>query len=349
MRRVARPHRVALLAMTALVLASCSSGATSAKRPTPASTPVSADRVAARPSAGCTSAPPVAPGEEKVSIDSGGTSRWFFRHVPTGYDAKRPTPLVVDIHGYSEGAAVHTKMSALGPYGDQHGFITATPQGRGQVPFWDTALDGVDMQFIGALLDSADRTLCVDDNRVYVTGLSNGAFMTSAIACALSDRVAAAAPVAGIRDIQGCRPSRPVPVVAFHGTQDPFVAWEGGLGPKALALPAPDGSGRTLAQQGLANADKGPSITEISAAWGRRNGCSGPPGEQPVAADVTVVRFKCPAGAETELYRVTGGGHTWPGSDFSKAIASFVGSTTSSISANDVMWTFFTGHPRRER
>src|SRR2546421_202992 len=82
---------------------------------------------------------------------------------------------------------------------DHHGFSTITPQGRGTIPLWDTNLNGEDMAFIGALLDSLDRTLCVDDNRVYVTGLSNGAFMTSAVACAYADRVAAAAPVAGIR------------------------------------------------------------------------------------------------------------------------------------------------------
>jgi polyhydroxybutyrate depolymerase len=62
---------------------------------------------------------------------------------------------------------------------------------------------------------------------------------------------------------------------------------------------------------------------------------------------VTVVRFKCPAGSETELYRITGGGHTWPGSEFSKGIASVVGSTSFSISANEVIWNFFTAHPRR--
>jgi polyhydroxybutyrate depolymerase len=335
------------LAVAAIVMVSCSGGGSSAKRPPPTTGLASPEKVAARPSPGCTATTSVAAGEEKVTLDSGGVSRWFFRHVPPGYDGKRPTPVVVDIHGYAEGATVHTKMSALGPYGDQHGFVTVSPQGRGSIPFWDTTLGSADMQFIGALLDSVDRTLCVDDNRIFVTGLSNGAFMTSAIACAFADRVAAAAPVAGIRDIAGCRPTRAVPVVTFHGTEDPFVAFEGGLGPKALALPAPDGSGKTLAEEGLANTDKGPSITDLTAAWAKRNGCTTRPDEQPLAADVTVVRFKCPAGSETELYRITGGGHTWPGSEFSKGIASVVGSTSFSISANEVIWNFFTAHPRR--
>lgn len=345
MRRAIRPHGLVVPAALTVLVAACSGGSATAKRAATTS-PRAPEEVAARPSPGCASPAPVTSGEEKVTLDSGGVTRWYFRHVPPGYDGKRPTPIVIDIHGYSEGASVHTKMSALGPFGDEHGFVTITPQGRGTIPYWDTTLGSIDLQFTGALLDSLDRTLCVDDNRVYVTGLSNGAFMTSAVACAFADRIAAAAPVAGIRDISGCRPSRPVPVVAFHGTADPFVAFDGGLGPKALALPAPDGSGKTLAQEGLADT-KGPSITDITAAWAKRNGCSSPPAEQSIAADVTVLRYKCPSGSETELYRITGGGHTWPGSEFSKAIASFVGPTTSSISANDVMWNFFSAHPRR--
>jgi polyhydroxybutyrate depolymerase len=349
MRRRSRWHGATVVALVAVVLGSCSGDGKSTKSTTTTNArPTAPERVAARPSIGCSGATPVGPGEEKVTIDSAGTSRWFYRHVPPGYDAKRPTPLVLDIHGYSEGAAVHTKMSALGPYGDQHGFITITPQGRGTIPLWDTNLNGEDMAFIGALLDSLDRTLCVDDNRVYVTGLSNGAFMTSAVACAYADRVAAAAPVAGIREIDGCRPSRAVPVVAFHGTDDGFVAFDGGLGARALSLPAPDGSGRTIGQQGTAsNLAKGPSIPDITASWAKRNGCGTPPQEQAIASDVTVVRFSCPPGAEAELYRITGGGHTWPGSQFSKAISSFVGPTTFSISANEVMWSFFSAHPRR--
>src|SRR5262249_50287918 len=145
------------------------------------------------------------------------------RHVPTGYDAKQPTPVVLDLHGYSEGATVHTKMSDLGAYGDQKGFITITPQGTGVVPRWDTSFDSPDMNYIGDLLDEVDGSLCVALDRVFVTGLSNGAFLTSAVACRYADRIAAAAPVAGIREIDGCKPARPVPVVAFHGTADTFV------------------------------------------------------------------------------------------------------------------------------
>jgi polyhydroxybutyrate depolymerase len=195
---------------------------------------------------------------------------------------------------------------------------------------------------------------------VYVTGLSNGAFLTSAVACRYADRIAAAAPVAGIRDIDGCDPSRPVPVVAFHGTADTFVAYDGGYGSSVANLPSPDGSGKTIGQSGgdrisqgnattttAPGSTKPPTIEEITADWAKRNGCSAKRTEEKVASDVTLLAWSCPKGDEAELYRVEGGGHSWPGSAFSKQVASVVGRTTDSISADEIMWRFFRDHPLR--
>jgi polyhydroxybutyrate depolymerase len=285
-----------------------------------------------------------------VNTTSGGVARWYYRHVPPSYTGTKPMPVVIDLHGYEEGATIHTKMSALGPFGDTHGFVTITPEGSGTtVPFWNTDLHGRDIKFIGDLIDEVEKTLCVDQRRVFVTGLSNGAFMTSAVACAYSKRIAAAAPVAGIEDIAGCTFARPVPVIAFHGTADPFVSYTGGLGSKALALPAADGSGKTLAQSGLPkNASKGPSIPQVTADWAKRNGCGTTPSDRPVTADVTLISFPCPPGADVDLERITGGGHAWPGSAFSQAIAATVGKTTMTISADAIIWQFFEAHPLRD-
>ena len=98
----------------------------------------------------------------------------------------------------------------------------------------------------------------------------------------------------------------------------------------------------------MTDAPKGPSIPEITTAWAKRNGCEPEPKEARVADDVTLVSYSCPLHAETELYRIKDGGHSWPGSEFSKGIESVVGHTTFSISANDVMWQFFVDHPLRD-
>jgi polyhydroxybutyrate depolymerase len=139
-------------------------------------------------------------------------------------------------------------------------------------------------------------------------------------------------------------------VVAFHGTADPDIAYTGGLGPAALQLPAFDGSGRTIGEEGLQRHPplNGAAIPAISTAWAERNGCGPRPVARPVAADVTRLAWTCPAGTEVELYRISGGGHTWPGSAFTAAAASILGRTTMSISADAVIWRFFQAHPLRD-
>jgi len=333
----------------------CSSGgASTATKPPAAKAKTVSDpaKVAAAPSAGCADASYTA-GETKQTLAVDGAERWWYRHVPLSTDGSakiRPTPLVMDLHGYSEGADVHRQMSGLGAFGDAHGFVTVIPQGQGPVARWDTTLGGKDLTFLGKVLDATERQLCIDTNRVYVTGLSNGAFMTSAMACQYSNRIAAVAPVAGVRNIKGCKPTRPVPIVAFHGTADGFVSYDGGLGQKALDLPAPDGSGKKLRDTltpAQINAQRNPndSIPNIMGAWAKRNGCKGGDTETPVTADVTKLTWTCPPSGATELYRVTGGGHAWPGSSFSAAVESVVGHTTMSISADEIMWKFFVAHP----
>ena len=257
-------------------------------------------------------------------------------------------PLVVDVHGYQEGASIHAIMSRLPEYGEAHGFITVGPNGTGTVTHWDTSLTGKDLKFIGDMLDATERDLCIDTNRVYVTGLSQGAFMTSAISCVYADRIAAAAPVAGVMsNIKDCHPARAVPLVTFHGTADGFVAFDGGLGKSALNLPSPDGKGKLGDIKGIKTQRKGVSIPEQVAGWAKRNGCAALAKETSIASDVTLVSYTCPNQADVAFYRVKDGGHTWPGSVFSKSIANVVGRTTDSIDADAIMWKFFEEHPLR--
>jgi polyhydroxybutyrate depolymerase len=307
-----------------------------------------AEAVTAKPSAGCKAAA-VPPGAQRVDTTSGGAPRWYVRHAPASYDGTKPTPLVVDLHGYLEGAELHEINSRLGVFGDAHGFVTITPQGSGDVvPGWDVERDAADVRFVGDLLDEAGRTLCIDDRRIFVTGLSNGAFLASTLACVYADRIAAVAPVAALRDPPGCKPARPVPIVTFAGTGDEFVAFTGGLGPRAQAASANDGTGRMLGEtSGGKLVARSASMPKITAAWAKRNRCAAKPKETSVASDVTLVRYRCPKRADVELYRIDGGGHTWPGSEFSRQIESFLGPTTFSINANEVMWAFFQAHPLR--
>lgn len=299
----------------------------------------------ARPSAGCGTSTAV-PGERELHLTSGGVDRSYFEHVPPAHNGTDPLPLVLDFHGYAEGATLHKMTSKLGDFGDTHGFITVTPAGTSKPPRWDLSLTGIDLPFVRELLDELDHTLCVDDRRVYAAGYSNGAMFSSTIACAMADRVAAIAPIAGVINPPACAPSRPIPLVAFHGTADPVVSYDGGIGEGLKNIPAPDGSGRTLGQV-TSNLPTFGRIPDNVATWAQLDGCgSAPPTETTVTADVTKLAFACPSGDDfVELYRVEGGGHSWPGSAFTASIASIVGPTTMTIDADTIMWEFFEDHP----
>jgi polyhydroxybutyrate depolymerase len=174
--------------------------------------------------------------------------------------------------------------------------------------------------------------------------MSNGAMMASTLACVLRDRVAAVAPVAGVRDPEGCAPTREVPLIAFHGTADPYLAYEGGYGPKVAGLPTPDGTG-TLGDLAVAGGSDAVPVPDRVAAWAARNGCDGEPTETAVADDVTLTDWsECTPGT-TRLYTIADGGHSWPGSAFDVGIADIVGPTTASIDATALIWRFFREHP----
>jgi polyhydroxybutyrate depolymerase len=329
-----------ILALTVALGTSCSG-------PTASSSVSHLAAVPPSPSSGCAGgANTSASGTHTLSLAADGLTGSYIEHVPPGH-SRQPLPVIVDLHGYSEPAALQTQVSDWATFGDTHGVISITPEINRPVELWNTAnsSSNTDLEWFGTLMSTVESHLCVDRRRLFVDGYSNGAMMTSLIACRFADQVAAVAPVAGIQAPPGCHPARAVPVIAFHGTADPFVPYQGGIGPKALELPAPDGSGGTLGQSLGPSATKGPSVPQQTTTWAKRNGCAAHPIDHVVASDVTLITYRCPRGHEVELYRVTGGGHAWPGSASTNAMSTIVGRTTFSISADKLMWRFFMSHP----
>jgi predicted esterase len=300
---------------------------------------------AAKPaaSAGCTSTPAAAPGETTVDVSVAGLDGTYIRHLPPAYDGATPLPLVLVLHGWSQPAALVGLESGMPDFADSHRFVAVMPDITRPTPLWDTAVDGADMKWITGVLDELEATLCIDTNRVHLTGMSNGAMMTSSIACALADRVASVAPVAGVRIPDDCgQPARPVPVVAFHGTADPYLAYEGGFGEKVSGLPTPDGTG-SLGDVVASGPDAVP-VEDRVATWAARNLCKGAATVTAVADDVDLHEW-VDCTNPTMLYSVKGGGHSWPGSTFDTAIPDMLGPTSTSISATAIMWWFFHQHP----
>lgn len=271
-------------------------------------------------SSGCASGTSLS-GDLDWKLQVAGRERAVRVHLPRGYDATKPTPVVLNFHGRNSTASQQELLTGMSPKADAAGFVVVYPSGVGQT--WNGGLccgeaqtaQVDDVGFTRAVLDELERKLCVDKRRVFATGLSNGAFMANRLGCELADRIAAIAPVAGQLATTSCSPSRPIGVMHFHGTADNVVSYTG------LGLPG----------------------VEVSLkAWATRNGCAATPLQTYAKGDTTCVTYaKCTDAADVTLCTIDGGGHTWPGGFAVPGL----GKTTQDIKAVDAMWEFFQGHP----
>ncbi len=246
----------------------------------------------------------------------GRTSRPMLVHLPRGFDPATPAPLVIVLHGSGGTGDAILRQSGLAETADRHGFIAAAPDAgipvdpgfvwnipgvptiTGQIPGRG---DADDVVYLKAAVDALAAQGCVDPARVYVTGLSGGGRMASWLGCVAADRFAAIAPVVGLRAgnpdeedrmrpaVRTCRPSRPMPVMAFAGDADTTNPIQGG------------GAGYW-------------SYTMHAAEqrWAQLNACTAPLPTRWVSDDVYEEGYAaCRDGADV-IGRITrGGGHSW--------------------------------------
>jgi polyhydroxybutyrate depolymerase len=230
----------------------------------------------------------------------GGLNRTYQLHVPGGVD--HPAGLVINLHGAGMTGSAQAAATNYNAVADQYGFAVAYPDGidmswadgRGaSVP----DRQGVDdVGFLVTLIDRLSRDYGVPSGRVFVTGMSAGAFMASRLACDRADVVAAIAPVSGTLGAgTRCTPSRPVSVLEIHGTSDRVVPYAGG-GMVGRGGPS----------------DIEPAETMVSG-WRNVDGCPGAPVEDVVGGMHRFTSRGCADGTEVVLVRIDGGQHVWPG------------------------------------
>ena len=288
-------------------------------------------------------AEPLAPGDHSRTLQDGGRTRSYTVHVPPKYEPERPTPVVLAFHGAMTNASIMALSSGLSTKADEAGFVVVYPNGTGKEDIllvWNSGgFHGPnaeklpdDVKFVKAILDELPKLVNVDPKRVYATGISNGGMMCYRLAAELSQRIAAIAPVSGTIAVEKCQPRRPVSVMHFHGTNDKLVPFNG----------PSERTAKFLAFK---------SVEETIGTWVRINGCPRKPKTTDLphkADDGTTVKREIYGpgkdGTEVILFVIKGGGHTWPGRQWP---IPWLGKTTHSISANDLMWEFFKRHPMR--
>jgi polyhydroxybutyrate depolymerase len=285
--------------------------------------------VIGRSPVGATSAQTETSGVETLLID--GDERTFHVVVPSSYAVGRPLPLLLMLHGLGENGAHLEQRTGMSDKADEAGFIVAYPNALGDVPTWNPWLNYApggrnDVPFLEALVEHLRDRFDVDDRRIYVAGHSNGAMMSYAIGAELAETIAAIGAVAGSI---GARwnggplltigePAAPVSVIAIHGKQDTIVPYDGSEGDLGLRFV---------------------SVPDSIDFWVEQNGCEPSPDRQPLAGgNVVHIRYAgCRDDTAVELVAVDNGGHLWPGG---------VGETDSGISATDLLWDFFSAHPK---
>jgi len=298
--------------------------------PGAASTPI-IDRPAA--TTGCGKPAPLRPGTSAdETIISGGLLRRYRLYLPPNYQPDERLPLVLNFHGHGSNAARQERYTGFSTLARQQDFIVAYPQGTigpdGKTgwasgsPF-DPRVN--DVRFVSDLLNHLQAELCIDPYRIDATGFSNGGGMVSLLACDLAGRIAAFATVSGsyypLVDPRSrtCQPPRPVPILEFHGTADRIVPYTGNRVTGLLAVP------------------------QWLSAWATRDHCAQGPAIFFQRGNVTGEQWiDCATGGAVIHYRISGGGHIWPGG----RVRYFGhGSVTPDISADPLIWQFFQAHP----
>jgi len=257
------------------------------------------------------------------SIKSNNIMRKFRLYVPNSYTGAQAVPLVLNLHGYTSNSSQQQPYSNFMPIADTAKFLMVCPDGKAPLgnQYWNAGFGGTenDVLFMNDLIDSLDLIYNIDLNSVYSCGMSNGGIMSYYLACNLPNRITAIASVTGsmLNIWSTCAPTRPFPVMEIHGTNDGTVPYNG------------DG---TFAP-----------IDSVIKKWRIHNNCN----VSPVTFSVpnisttdnsTAVNYKYTGGnmgATVELYKVSGGSHSWPGA------FPVIANTNQDFNASVEIWRFF--------
>jgi poly(3-hydroxybutyrate) depolymerase len=258
-------------------------------------------------------------------IEYQGYKRDFAYYIPSSYDSLSNLPLVINLHGAGGNAWDEIGYTYFKTIADRENFILLMPQAllgsfNGETYYqwnahyifpWD------DVSLLDYLIDFMFTKFNADLSKVYLSGMSNGGFMTFFTARPLQERLAAIAPISGLMSTNvylNYTLTRPVPLCYMHGTADPIVKIDGS-----------------------------PSATDIIALWTANNNCSSPPlvtylPDLSTTDNSTVTLYQYYGGtpdSEIQYYKIEGGGHSIPGNETGANM---------DINAYEVIWTFFKRH-----
>lgn len=270
------------------------------------------------------------------SINYKNRQREYIIYLPDGYNKSKQYPVILNFHGGGGNASNHMRYGDMNAIADKYGFIVVYPDGTGaalmpKLKTWNSGdnccgkarkINSDDVGFTSAIIDDIEKKFNANPNRIYSTGMSNGAMMSYRLACELSGKIAAIAPVSGTLNLTTCSPKRPVPILHFHGMEDQNCRFDGGIGKNSISK---------------ANFKSVPYSIDT---WKKINQCSNETVIIYQKGQATCYKFEsCKGKADVILCKIKGMGHTWPG--VKTKLPELLGPNSFDINASETMWDFF--------
>jgi polyhydroxybutyrate depolymerase len=280
--------------------------------------------------------------KETLIVD--GRVRKTIVHLPPGYRQNVERPLVIVLHGAKLTAKIAQLVTEFDKISNENNFIVAYPnalhhqwndgRGKGYTPSY--GID--DVKFISQLIDYLIWKYQVNPKKVYIAGFSSGGMLSQKLGMERADKIAAIAEVSSSLPLSQLalnrKPSKPLPVLMINGTRDPAFPWEGG-------------NTRIV---GIKVGPVAPIMDSVQFWLDANGGLTSPPDFHQVLSSkkgggaVDVTYYPTASNTCVILYKIYGGGHTWPGSEVPLRYIPLLGRQSRDLKASELIWEFFKGY-----
>ena len=273
---------------------------------------------------------------ETILID--GIERKYIVYLPkTKILAEEKIPLLLMLHGRFGTAKLMMEGYNMNAIADRERFAILYPEGfnrswadgRGGTPADKNNIN--DVKFIESVIQRVAANYPIDQNHIFITGHSNGGFMTQRMLIEKTNLFKAGISVTAHISknvLMNSTPSNPISVAFISGTEDPLVPYEGGY---------------------VVDGEEVLGAEDSTRRWIEWNQCS----KQPIVEKINRQRDEtsleiysyqeCKENVRVRLYKLIGAGHMWPG--LSQKIPFInLGKETKELNASEEIWNFFKLH-----
>jgi len=267
-------------------------------------------------------------GQIQDSFMHDGEQRDFVYYTPSTWNINQELPLLIVLHGLTQTGNGIMDITNFNDLAEDNNFIVCYPDGLNGS--WNADMNALnsdvdDLGFVEALIGFFELNLNTKSTKRYLSGFSNGGFLSHKIASESDLCIAAIATVSGNMSsttATNFSPLYPTSVLHIHGTSDAVVPYGGG-------------------------ANSGASVEESMSLWQAHLGCDETPDVQAMP-NPNVFDFSYPekhiyqncSGAELQHIKVVGGGHQWPGIS---TLVGGVGTINMDFYSPGVIWDFLEG------